>query len=176
MLTALFTEDMTQKDKPQLKKSTLTQRDGVSEIELCSYSGTALVVLITSIFPGPPGARIWRTKLRIVVWRNYWSPWGKKKWQEKTRQECEAGTSFLSTGVTSAAWQTWRAALLTVKRATAELPKKECTLLKCYSWRRIKKNEKEKKMNDMLDLSLCFKEAYLQLQVPTVQGKLLLAT
>lgn len=71
----------------------------------------------------------------------------------------------------------WRAALLTVKRATAELPKKECTLLKCYSWRRIKKNEKEKKkMNDMLDLSLCFKEAYLQLQVPTVQGKLLLAT
>lgn len=71
----------------------------------------------------------------------------------------------------------WRAALLTVKRATAELPKKECTLLKCYSWRRIKKNEEEKKkMNDMLDLSLCFKEAYLQLQVPTVQGKLLLAT
>lgn len=37
-------------------------------------------------------------------------------------------------------------------------------------WRR------KKKMNDMLDLSLCFKEAYLQLQVPTVQGKLLLAT
>lgn len=56
MLTALFTEDMTQKDKPQLKNS--IQRDGVSEIELCSYSGTALVVLITSIFPGPPGARV----------------------------------------------------------------------------------------------------------------------
>lgn len=36
--------------------------------------------------------------------------------------------------------------------------------------------KKKKKMNDMLDLSLCFKEAYLQLQVPTVQGKLLLAT
>lgn len=28
-------------------------------------------------------------------------------------------------------------------------------------------------MNDMLDLSLCFKEAYLLLQVPTEQGKLI---
>ena len=28
-------------------------------------------------------------------------------------------------------------------------------------------------MNDMPDLSICFKEAYLPLQVPAVQGKLL---
>lgn len=68
----------------------------------------------------------------------------------------------------------WKAVLLTVKRATAELPQKECTLLKCYSWRRIKKNEEKKKKNDMLELLLCFKEAYLLLQVPTEQGKLLL--
>lgn len=65
-----------------------------------------------------------------------------------------------------------KAALLTEwKKSHSTTAKKEGTSLNNYSWSRIKNEKKNEKMNDMPDLSLRFKEAYLPLQVPAVQGK-----